>query len=144
MFFKKEKDNFPAFLLTSLVIILGVHIFALLTSLYYILPWFDIAVHGMGGFWAASFIYYLLFYTYRGSVRMPCFIAFVVIVSGTALVGVLWEFFEFAMDIINIPFLGIGLSGKAVLVDTLLDLLMDIAGGSLAGMLLLWLKKNTL
>lgn len=140
MFFKKQ-NNFPIFLIVALVFILGIHIVALVASLYYLFSWLDIVLHFVGGFWFASLLFYVFYYSFRGSIRAPVFLAFFILVSGTAFAGVAWEFFEFAMDAMYVPFLGLGLSGKALLADTLLDLLMDMAGGASAASFLLWKKK---
>ncbi|MDP2676808.1 MAG: hypothetical protein Q8O83_03930 [bacterium] len=142
MLFKKKNDAFPAILLGSLIGIFGVHIIALVESLYYTFWWLDIVLHFAGGFWAGSFLFYLYYYSFRESFRASFPLAVFIIVSGAAFVGIGWEIFEFAMDAIHVPFLGIGLSGKALLADTLLDLIMDVAGALFAALFFLWRKTH--
>jgi hypothetical protein len=93
---------------------------------YELFPWFDILMHTLGGAWVASIVLCV------ARVRnLPFFtsnrvwIHILVTVALTALIGIWWEFFEYALFtvIAHVP------QPPGLYEDTLLDLLMDTIGG---------------
>lgn len=97
----------------------AVHILALHLYLYWYFPWLDLLVHFSGGLWVALAAAWVFLMTRRE----PSFFILVACVIG---IGVSWEVFEYV----------IGMSrGGQFLLDTTLDILMDILGG-IAGVIL--------
>ncbi|MFZ2555352.1 MAG: hypothetical protein WAZ27_03150 [Minisyncoccia bacterium] len=97
----------------------AVHIVALHLYLYWYFPWLDLLVHFSGGLWVALVSAWLLLMTRREPtlfVLIACVIA----------IGIAWEVFEYT----------IGMSrGSTFVMDTSLDILMDLLGG-IAGVIL--------
>ncbi|MEO8637524.1 MAG: hypothetical protein ABI430_01325 [Candidatus Taylorbacteria bacterium] len=116
-----------------IVCIVVLHFSALVFYLYWSIWWYDEVVHYLGGVWIALASLWLFFfsgYVHLKANRSAQILAMVVIFALT--IGVLWELFEF-------------LFGESFIVsnyeiDTLSDLLMDIAGG-LSGYLYFVFRK---
>lgn len=101
---------------------------------------FSFIVHLINSFLIATIIYGMLL---RHCQNQSKFFMFLATVAFTALVGVLWEVCEYAIDgmksgsnmqrfnnsITNEPFIG-----RKALQDTMIDLMMDTLGGVLAGL----------
>ena len=132
----------PKFVLWFLISIFIVHNIATGLAIYWIYFWFDIPMHFLGGFWVA-----LVGLVFVFNFQKPIFkereilgfnlsektalvlSAFLIIVSFTALIGVLWEFYEFLWDIfISVKTPAVIMGGDNV--DTLKDLFFDLLGGS--------------
>ncbi|MBQ3502227.1 MAG: hypothetical protein IJA72_00995 [Clostridia bacterium] len=101
--------------------------------------WFSFLVHLINSFLIATIIYGMLLRHCRNQSK---FFMFIATVAFTALVGVLWEVCEYAIDglsgknmqrfnnsVTNEPFIG-----RKALQDTMIDLMMDTLGGVLAGL----------
>ena len=115
--------SFRLFLISA-VIIQGANI-VFNSNLIYQEFWFlDIIMHFLGGCIVAGLIGTLL-KKEGGKLRPHMFIIW--LVGGTAIVGVSWEFFEWTLD----HFIFTQGTFMGGLDDTLLDLLMDMAGGLL-------------
>ena len=118
-----------AFILLFLIFILVNFAFALYFRLYYLFWWLDITHHFLGGFWLAFLLNFYLkktgFTVFNFQLLLLLFLGFV------ALVGVLWEFFEFGLNryIVHIGFINYE--------DTLLDLFFDLLGGAVGFILIL-------
>jgi hypothetical protein len=126
-------------MILSLLAIFTVHALALSFKWYYSVWWLDIPMHIMGGIWVAS----AFFYTARMRNILPANTAAAVIfcLGVVALVGVLWEFYEFLADI-YVFHKYTPLAAPGVLhFDTLKDLFDDLVGGSLA-LLALFIRKQ--
>ncbi|MBQ7880442.1 MAG: hypothetical protein IJ358_01180 [Clostridia bacterium] len=107
---------------------------------YYRDVWFfSFIVHLINSFLIATIIYGILL---RHCKNQSKFFMFMATVAFTALVGVLWEVCEYAIDgmsgsnmqrfnnsVTNEPFIG-----RVALKDTMIDLMMDTLGGLLAGL----------
>lgn len=100
------------------LIIAILHIVALEMNLYWLFSWFDILMHFLGGAWVALFLSWTIFFSsfIKVKVKNP----FVIIVSATIVMGVLWEVFEVIID-------PLFFHDKYVF-DTMIDLLMDTFG----------------
>lgn len=118
-----------AFLAWFLIGLLLVHGWALITSAYFYIWWLDLLLHLAGGFWVGSVGIYLFRKT-----PLSNFLFLLVVVSFAALIGVLWEFFEFMTDPLWRT-LGREVFFQLGLEDTLGDLLSDLVGGALAAIL---------
>jgi len=118
-------------LAVGLVAIVAFHFFALLSFLYWKFLWLDTVMHFAGGAWAGGFFFWMRrrFPAYFGE---PARTAGAVLqaLAMVALVGVVWEFYEFGMDLI----LQGGVStyellGQQGVADTMGDLFFDLLGG---------------
>ncbi|MDP2704009.1 MAG: hypothetical protein Q8P01_02180 [bacterium] len=90
-------------------------------NLYQTLPFFDIPMHFTGGLIVAWFLTALFAKDLR---TMRWRVSALVIIGGTAIVGIHWEFFEWFLD--NFVFIKTQFMGG--LNDTLFDLFMDLLG----------------
>jgi hypothetical protein len=110
--------------LIFLIFILLIHTFGSIYGWYWTYRWLDIPMHFLGGFWLAMVCVYL---NRRLNVNTPQFIATAISILGfVALIGVLWEFWEFICDFLILH--------KQVLqpgaADTIKDLFFDLVGGT--------------
>lgn len=115
-----------------LTFILVVHILASIYHWYWVYPWFDMPMHFLGGFWLAMLFFYFKpsfeFQNPKFNKLPNCLITVIIVLGFVALVGVLWEFFEFLCDAfiaangyMEASQLGVG--------DTIGDLFFDLLGG---------------
>lgn len=89
--------------------------------------WTDPILHFLGGASIAWLTWWgFLFLKARGSLpALPRWALFLICLSVTALIGVLWEFYEYAV------FIWLDPSYDIRLPDTICDLLLDLCGGTL-------------
>lgn len=107
-----------AFFFAALILLAVVHIIAIELYLYWKFPWFDVPMHLLGGVSVA------LGYSILHARLSPKLRTFSWYIAAVLFVGVGWEFFEYAA--------GISLAQEeSFLLDTALDLCMDILGGIL-------------
>lgn len=96
--------------------------------------WVDMILHFAGGFWVLVLARYVAnHYNIEMSGAHRDVARFLVFISFVAFVGILWEFFEFILDR-YITFTGFTYLAR-VFEDTLLDLVLDILGGTIAFLL---------
>lgn len=120
----------PWFLIGFLILIFIVHGWALSSSAYFYIWWLDSALHFSGGFWLAALAIFILISREKiYSSEHPLFL-FLVVISFVALMGVLWEFSEYGLDLL------FERAGEAAALqqgfkDTMSDLFFDLAGGFL-------------
>ncbi len=102
--------------------------------------WFSFLVHLINSFLIATIIYGMLL---RHCQNQSKFFMFLATVAFTALVGVLWEVCEYAIDGMktdsnmqrfNNSVTGEAFVGRHAIQDTMIDLMMDTLGGVLAGL----------
>lgn len=142
----------PKFIIGLLIAILFVHVLLTVNYWYWIYRWFDIPMHFFGGFWVAMVFFWLrqktrtiADYTQTYAEENPRESAFnrresalltiVSCLAFVALVGVLWEFFEFLFDVFlsksgytgSLEVLRYGM--KDLYTDTLSDLFFGLLGG---------------
>jgi hypothetical protein len=116
----KRIPMWPLIILLFLIMLLNGA--ALYWHLYYFIWWLDIPMHFLGGLWVALFSLAWLFRSpYVGSNERSPFFVWMFALAVTLLVGLVWELFEFNLSTI------VGFSERD-LGDTLLDLVMDVAG----------------
>lgn len=90
---------------------------------------------------AATVVWWVYF---SGRISLPSlspFFTLMLILGAAALVGVLWEFFEFLVDKFITKKNYIDLLQPGV-IDTMKDLFMDILGGLAVGLLFLYERKK--
>ena len=136
MFIRPKK----IFLSAIIFIIFIFHIWGLYSSAYYYVWWLDNILHLAGGFWLGLLAIYFISEHESDFSGYPAAFLFLIIIAFAALGGVLWEFFEFWLDIISIK-RGLMLSQLGV-ADTMSDLLFDLFGAFIASLLLRINRKN--
>ena len=125
------------FILGMLLFIVCAHVFFTFSGIYWSADMridslhIDKVLHMMGGFWVALLALYMgrRFFGEPALGARPL-ISFVLVLGIVALVGIIWELFEFSLDVFfassNVPL------QQGGLVDTMIDLIFDLLGGSLA------------
>ena len=135
----------PRFIVISLILILAVHFAGNAFFWYDRLFWLDIVMHLLGGAWVAVLSVYLFgeHWPVIGDKAKPSQ-EFILILGSVALVGVLWEFYEFLADVYVLKIHPLNLApDPKVLPDTIADLLNDLIGGSLAFFFLKFSKRKS-
>ncbi len=156
-------------ILFLLFLILIVHIVATANYWYWTFRWFDIPMHFLGGFWVAMVYFWLKARITRGSNtdvadqhtdpralrdssnKISAISATIIgCLAFVALIGVLWEFFEFllALFVLKTGYLtflkipqGAAMNTYDIYKDTLKDLFFDLVGG-LGTASIFQLRKN--
>jgi hypothetical protein len=108
------------FFLSALCILALVHVMALQFYIYWQYLWFDIPMHILGGVCVAlgvSILPFLRIHFFEKHQNISTYLAIVLCV------GVVWEIFEYGAGI------SIILSLADFIIDTILDLCMDLFGG---------------
>lgn len=107
--------------------------------------WIDIPLHFLGGVFVVLFFWWLGGKYQRFNLFHNDFLKnLIVYLSLAALVGVLWEFFEFSFDYFFVNsarfnYLNLAQVSKA---DTMADLFFDLVGGFAAGIFLSQFNKR--
>ncbi|MDX1535740.1 MAG: hypothetical protein R3346_03205 [Candidatus Spechtbacterales bacterium] len=117
---KVLKNFLHPFVWLGFVLIIGLHIVGIMNSIYDSIWWFDIFMHGIGGFWVAGSAY-----IFFGKRNISTRLAWAIILF-TLFIGIAWEVFEITIDIIEPIGFGSNMSGG--LYDTAGDLIMDVLG----------------
>ena len=124
---------FSKSVLIFLVVILLFHFIATFNYWYWAYLWLDMPMHFLGGFWVAMAFVYLIFnyqFPIPSEFLKQNFLSFLIItLSFVALIGVLWEFYEFLSDFFlsSKNYTQIFQQGAA---DTMGDLFFDLLGGT--------------
>ena len=122
------------------LLILGIAIFHNVATAHYIywnFRWSDMVVHFFGGLWIALTSFWVCRFWIQGGNREYTLMEIVFVTVGVAfLVGVLWEVFEFSMDIVSYSSLYVA--------DTISDILMDVLGSIFALYVVLKLENRTI
>lgn len=105
----------------------SLNLLALSQRFYSTLPWFDILLHFLGGFWVAG-LFFLIFNSRRLQVKNFS-LTLILALSFIALVGVVWEFAEFTFLNSLMANIFKGLDTRGTLDDTIADLAFDFFGG---------------
>lgn len=107
-----------------LYIIAALNFLADYFHLYYILWWFDILMHFLGGFWVGGMVLWFYFFNIRINKKFSVsnrtgklLLYFAAVLA----VSVVWELFEFSLDTFVV-------SRTNDIMDTLSDLFMDALG----------------
>ena len=106
------------------IIVSFLHYSALVLSLYYTVSWFDIMMHFIGGsLIGLLFIFILYIYEWKPFQKNNKATVFIVTLGGVLIVGLAWELWELFVGFTDIT---------TDFPDTLLDIIMDLLGGSMA------------
>lgn len=136
--------NAPLIFILGLLII-ALHIFFLIIGNYYKIWWADIVLHFSGGFLVGLFVIWFIFNYSNLPIeknRLPFYIVLISALSFAALIGVLWEFYEFILDKIT------GYKTHSIIVlqenlkDTMSDLMFDLLGAAASSVFLKFKKRN--
>ncbi len=128
------KKQFIEQLLISSVVVFVLHYVATLYSLYWIISWYDIPMHFLGGYTIGLLSIFLFFtsgylkYTYEIRHNIP--IVAIITILFTTVIGLGWELWELFFGLSNI---------YIDRVDTVADLIMNTTGCMTA--LLIFTKK---
>ena len=122
------------FLLIFVLIIGAAHILGSFKSWYWTYSWFDTPMHLAGGAWVALLFFYLFEEHFRVFDSKKNFLFTITVALGfVALIGILWEFYEYFHDAFisrlppNTP-----RPHPNLYIDTMKDFLNDLIGGTLA------------
>ncbi|MBI2506913.1 MAG: hypothetical protein HYW00_02140 [Candidatus Colwellbacteria bacterium] len=127
----KEKQLIAKAAVQLGAVLIIVHLLAVFGSWYHTHAWIDIPQHFLGGVLAAL-IFFWIHYAYPRFFKLiPGNLApSILVLSWTAFLGVLFEFAEFAYDLIFFNFWKIAdFPSQLGLRDTMGDLFFDIIGG---------------
>jgi len=107
------------------ILVLAFHMLIVPLNFYVFYPWIDIPMHFLGGL-SVCLSYLALLKEARKEKylgEMKKFVLFVFIISMVAITAVLWEFFEFSIDLI------FKTQAQGGLADTMSDLFFGLVGG---------------
>lgn len=138
-------EKFPKILLLFLILFSLAQIAATLFFLYWRIFWFDNVMHFFGGALIAMGAIWWAFYLGSASlsqIRPPFLFTLVFILGFVALGGIIWEFYELIIDRLIADKDYIQLFGQGGLLDTLKDLLVNLVGGSAAGLVFLYERNK--
>ena len=116
------RKSFPVSLLVLVLFIAVVNGLANEFSWYWRIPWLDMPMHFLGGFWVGS----VALWFYSPGVFKRSFYIYLTSLVAVIVVGTLWELFEFNIDTLTV------VSGQNGMLDTSSDIMFDIIGGTVA------------
>ena len=90
-----QKKSFSVILVIFIYLIFILDITANQFFLYWRFWWFDMTMHFLGGFWIALLAYYLFCLSGYFTKISKKFSVFILSLTTVAVVGVLWEVFEY-------------------------------------------------
>lgn len=125
------------------IFILLAHIVGIYYNLYVGLGWYDIPMHMLAGLWVGLMLAH--FFGHKtGLIGLggSFWLTFVFVLGTVTAIGVFWEFYEFFVSQI-LPHLSPSFEvGHMYLPDTLKDILDDMTGGSVAGLISFFYSKK--
>lgn len=127
----------------TIVVIFFVHVMATINYWYWLIGGLDLVMHLLGGLFIGSSTLYIYYQSrYIEPKHFSSLFVFFLVLTATAFVGVLWEFFEFIIDQYVTAVSYLSFSGGVQ--DTLSDLLADLIGSIIAGLIFIatW-KRNS-
>lgn len=117
-----------------------IHMTAEYFHLYFLIWWFDIFTHFLGGVWVGlSTIWIWYFSGYIGKVRIPGKRVLLTALLGGFAIGLVWEGYEYIIWMWS----GAGLP-KNYIGDTSLDLVMDVVGSFFGFLVFSFLQKKSI
>lgn len=120
-----KKETFLK-LAVVLYIIAALNFLADYFHLYFILWWFDMPMHFLGGFWVGGMALWFYFFNTRVNNKLTAFNRakkLIFYLAAVMAVSLIWELFEFSLDTFVV-------SRTNDIIDTLSDLFMDALGAT--------------
>lgn len=139
-----SKRTLATVVLAILVAIFIVDLWARINHLYFSVWWIDNLMHFAGGLFVGLFSLYLYyFWQYADSKHKSWKFIIIFSVLVVSFIGILWEYFEFLLEVIIKRRFGPIELEFLTLPDTLFDLFFDITGGIIAAIIfiILWKKE---
>jgi len=128
----------------SLVSILVLHLFGIGLDLYHVIWWYDIPMHIFGGAWVTLLFFHFFCQTFLIVDFKKILPAIIITLGFVALVGVLWEFYEYLSDVYILKVHALYYAPNPItLPDTMKDLLDDLIGGTIASAILFARSKKS-
>lgn len=118
-----NRKNFPRFLIILILFIGFMDTIADMFSWYWRIPWLDMPMHFLGGFWVGSVA---LWFFVQNNVNIKYLYIFFISIGVVLVVGSIWEIFGFNPDAV--------ISVKDEILDTSSDVFFDILGGVIASL----------
>lgn len=136
---KKFDFEFTDFLVYYFFVAVGLHFLGGNALRLYHTKYYSFVIHLLNCFLIGIVVYGII---KNSSANQGKLYMFVMTLAGVALIGVMWELFEFFRDAFSTKNMqrtiapnGNPFAGKRAVLDTMIDLLMDIVGGCLAGLI---------
>jgi len=127
----------------SLFGILGFHFISSIYSWYDQIFWLDIPMHLIGGMWVALLFIYLFEKNMHDLRRVHFLKALVLCLGFVALIGILWEFYEYLADVYIFKIHPLfEVTNPKNYPDTLTDIVNDLVGGFLSLSLVYALRRR--
>ena len=123
-----RNKSFPISLIILILLIAVVNGLANEFSWYWRIPWLDIPMHFLGGFWVGS----VALWSFLDNTTSKIGRTITISISAALLAGILWEVFEFNIGALTLA------PGQSSIIDTISDLSFDIIGGAVAGIYFLF------
>lgn len=124
--------------ISPMVVVFGANFFITYWTSFYTKNWESLFMHTVGGLVAAWGVYNL-FNLFKGKFKLkirPKWLFIVFLVGSVALIGILWEFYEFVHDQFS------DFKYQLSLEDTMIDLVMDLVGVGLFCLILYVFKPK--
>lgn len=132
------RSSYPVTKTTLVIFLCGIfvlHVVSIWQSWYTHIWWMDIVLHVLGGAWIAlAFFYVKNIYVPGLGEGMPILLYLVIAVGVAMLVGVVWEWFEYAFDFFFFYTQRFTFRAQLGLTDTMGDLFSDFIGGAIAAL----------
>ncbi len=113
---EKKLKELKTVLVLSLSLLL-LHMFALKLYLYWTTWWMDIINHFLGGV-----VFAIISFIFWKNVLKKDVVDFFIVILSVLFIGILWEIFELYFGLTFVD-------AKGYVIDTILDIMMDITGG---------------
>jgi hypothetical protein len=140
-------DKLSLLIISTLFIILLIHIPATIYLWYYTFWWIDTPMHLLGGFFVGLLFFYLIkkfeiINLIDQNNHKNNFTLIIFAISFGALIGILWEFYEFGIDVLILKKYPYYNAFGYILFDTLKDLFNDLVGALWAGIIYIKIIKK--
>lgn len=130
------------FAITTIILVV-MHNLAAILNWYDSISWFDSLIHAIAGFWVLNALLLL-------EKSYPQFIALkgtkiadaLTLLGLFALIAILWEFFEFGLDVISLIRNGIPIETQPTRTDVLADLFFGLIGACIGTILAYFRPKK--
>ena len=129
-----QSRPFPRVLIILIVAIAIVNAFAQQYYWFWLMRWFDMPMHFMGGIWLAGTVLWWRFFSGRFTNEGSIKAIFVWAILGALGIGLAWEVYEAGVSYITVGHMN-------NMLDTISDLIFDMLGG-LTVASWVWIKQR--